>query len=40
IAGTGLGLAVVKTCVDLHGGQVSVTSAIATGTTFTVTLPQ
>lgn len=40
IAGTGLGLAVVKTCVDLHGGLVAVTSAIATGTTFTVTLPQ
>jgi signal transduction histidine kinase len=40
IAGTGLGLAVVKTCVDLHRGQISVESQVGCGTTFTVTLPQ
>lgn len=37
--GTGLGLAVVKTCVDLHGGQIAVNSEIGVGTTFTVILP-
>jgi signal transduction histidine kinase/CHASE1-domain containing sensor protein len=40
ITGTGLGLAVVKTCVDLHQGQISVESQVGCGTTFTVTLPQ
>jgi signal transduction histidine kinase len=40
IVGTGLGLAVVKTCVDLHGGHVSVHSEIGVGTTFTITLPR
>ena len=40
VEGTGLGLAVVKTCVDLHGGQINVESKMNSGTTFTVTLPQ
>ncbi|MBD2104553.1 CHASE domain-containing protein [Leptolyngbya sp. FACHB-261] len=40
ITGTGLGLAVVKTCVDLHGGQISFESKVGLGTTFTLTLPQ
>lgn len=40
IRGTGLGLAVVKTCVDLHHGQIKVKSGIGAGTTFTVTIPQ
>jgi signal transduction histidine kinase/CHASE1-domain containing sensor protein len=39
VAGTGLGLAVVKTCVDRHGGQIAVHSQVGAGTTFTVTLP-
>ena len=39
IQGTGLGLAVVKKFVDLHGGQISVASVVGVGTTFTVTLP-
>ncbi|MFS0516634.1 ATP-binding protein [Nostoc sp. UIC 10607] len=39
IQGTGLGLVIVKRCVDAHGGQISVTSEIEMGTTFTVILP-
>jgi PAS domain S-box-containing protein len=39
IPGSGLGLTVVKKCVDLHGGKISVTSEVGVGTTFTVTLP-
>jgi signal transduction histidine kinase len=40
IAGTGLGLAVVKKCVDLHRGRIDVVSTVDEGTTFTVELPQ
>jgi len=39
IAGTGLGLTVVKKCVDLHGGRITVSSEVGVGTTSTVTLP-
>jgi signal transduction histidine kinase len=39
IAGTGLGLAVVKKCVELHQGKISVASEVGKGTTFTVRLP-
>ncbi len=38
-AGSGLGLAVVKRFVELHGGTVSVLSTPADGTAFTVRLP-
>lgn len=38
IPGTGLGLTIVKRCVEAHGGQISVNST-GVGTTFTVTLP-
>jgi signal transduction histidine kinase len=38
--GTGLGLAVVKTCVDLHQGQLIVKSSVNAGTTITVVLPR
>jgi signal transduction histidine kinase len=37
--GTGLGLAIVKHLVELHGGQVSVKSALGEGSQFCFTLP-
>lgn len=37
--GTGLGLVIVKKCVDLHGGNITVESEVQIGTTFTVTIP-
>jgi signal transduction histidine kinase len=38
--GTGLGLAVVKRLVELHGGAVSVDSAEGGGSTFAFTIPR
>lgn len=40
IAGTGLGLAVVKKCVDLQNGKILVESQEGIGTTFTVKIPR
>lgn len=40
ITGSGLGLAVVKRCVDLQHGQIEVKSAIGVGTMFVIKLPQ
>ncbi len=37
--GTGIGLALVKELVDMHGGQISVQSTQAIGTTFTISIP-
>jgi len=39
IPGTGLGLTIVKKCVDLLRGQITVTSELGAGTNFTVILP-
>ena len=37
--GSGIGLAVTKAFVELHGGTISVESALQKGTVFTVTMP-
>ncbi len=39
VEGTGLGLAIVKEYVNLHHGQVTCTSTVGKGSTFTVELP-
>jgi signal transduction histidine kinase len=39
IPGTGLGLTIVKRCVELHGGKISVESKEGQGTTFIVEIP-
>jgi CHASE2 domain-containing sensor protein/two-component sensor histidine kinase len=38
-AGSGLGLALVKSAVERHGGKISCTSAIGAGTAFTLSFP-
>jgi signal transduction histidine kinase len=38
--GAGLGLSIVKTVMDKHGGQVSVQSTLGQGSTFTLSLPR
>ncbi len=37
--GTGLGLSLVKRLVELHGGEVGVTSQLGVGSCFSITLP-
>ena len=39
IPGSGLGLTIVKRCVELHSGAITVASTEGRGTTFTVRLP-
>ncbi len=38
--GSGLGLSIVRSIVDMHGGRIAVESRIGQGTTFRVTLPR
>lgn len=38
-AGNGLGLTLAKRIVDLHGGEIDISSEVGKGTTFTVILP-
>jgi signal transduction histidine kinase len=37
--GSGIGLALVRDLVDLHGGEIRATSRVGQGTTFTVSIP-
>jgi len=39
IQGTGLGLVIVKRCVEMHSGSLAFESEVGRGTTFTVRLP-
>ena len=39
VEGSGLGLFIVKSVVDAHGGGIAVASAVGVGTTFTIRLP-
>ena len=38
--GSGLGLAITKELIEMHGGELVITSAVNVGTTVTVTLPE
>jgi signal transduction histidine kinase len=40
IVGTGLGLAVVKKCLEIHRGEITTESEVGVGTTFTVSIPR
>jgi signal transduction histidine kinase len=40
VTGSGLGMAVVKRCLNLHQGELSVDSEVGVGTTFTIKLSQ
>ncbi len=40
IAGSGLGMAVVKKCLDLHQGELTLESEVGVGTVFTLKIPQ
>jgi signal transduction histidine kinase len=37
--GTGLGLALTKRIIELHGGSLRLESALGKGSTFTITMP-
>ena len=38
--GSGLGLTITKGLIDLHGGDITVTSELGKGSTFTIILPK
>ena len=39
IPGTGLGMSIVKEIIELHGGDLEITSKVGAGTTITICLP-
>jgi len=40
VVGTGLGLALSKSFIDMMGGEIKITSKYGSGTTFTITIPR
>ncbi|RTE09516.1 HAMP domain-containing histidine kinase [Paenibacillus whitsoniae] len=40
VGGNGLGLSIVKKIIDMHSGEIHVSSSLDSGTTFTVSLPR
>ncbi|WP_310228741.1 HAMP domain-containing sensor histidine kinase [Brevibacillus nitrificans] len=40
VKGNGLGLSIVKQIIDMHNGEIHVSSSLGTGTIFTVALPR
>ncbi|MBI4719415.1 MAG: two-component sensor histidine kinase, partial [Planctomycetes bacterium] len=39
VGGTGLGLFIARSMIELHGGSLSFESKVGTGSTFTIRLP-
>jgi len=39
VRGSGMGLTIVRHCLELHGGSISFTSEVGQGTTFTISIP-